>query len=185
MEPDFFNELFSEDGQEESVSAQELRLVYIARHADYNIFKDLKDLTERGRRDSRTLVESMRGSIGEGKRRVYLLSSTALRAIQTSEFIADEFGLTDYQKEERIHTEGDNLPVGTLELIDEHFELAKSGGYEAFIVCAHFEVVNAYPGRFVQANGPEDYGPCRPPEKGEAVEISFPGCVRRILPSRA
>ena len=150
--------------------------LFVIRHGEYGVDYNLDDI---GRQQIESLVEQMKKIVGEIKNGFYLLSSTAPRAEQTAEIIAQAFGLEGFAKDKRLFTEGGYIPNSLLEEIDgmisPHRETTG-----VIALSTHYEVVKKYPMHFLKKEfGREER--IRGLDTGEGVHFDLEARTYQII----
>jgi len=155
-----------------------MRHLFVIRHGHYAG----RDLSDRGREQISHIAEDMKAIIGEMHNGHYLLSSTAPRAEQTAEIIAQAFGLEAFDKDERLWTGGGYISPEEVEAIDGMIAPHKDK-HDIVTISTHYEVVGSYPSHIAKTLfGRDEY--IRRPEKGEGVHLDLEAKTYQMLPRR-
>lgn len=150
--------------------------VFFVRHGQYEGEK----LTKQGIDNTDVLAEEMRNIIGGSGEGVYLLSSSALRAVQTAEIIADTLGLDDFYRENGLAVDVPSITRVARDLLDKTFEEQRYMS-RIFIAVSHLGVVKDYPPYFMGKHFNNKKW-IAPPNKAEAAHINMLDGSYEILP---
>lgn len=161
-----------------------LKHLFLVRHGSY--ISGSGDLTEGGIRQMRAMAGAIRERVAAG--RTCLVSSVAKRAVNSSNVLIEELGLSDFEREEYLWS-GPDVPRD-LDTYWKSHDCARVMGIvqarerqaDALVVVTHLEVAEDFPTYFVQQRfDPEDKG-IRELEKGEGVYFDLEGKRYEIIP---
>jgi broad specificity phosphatase PhoE len=156
-----------------------------ARHGDY----DSRSLNEEGREQIKRLAASIYDVAGEVH--FLLVSSAALRAVQSSEIIADKLGIPDIEKEiyiwDAIDVPSDKKHETYLFEPDGEKLMRLVGEWEARAEGALIIVSHGHMAELIATEFGEKYGIAVPEYKlkcGEAVYVDPETKSHRLLPGK-
>ncbi len=157
-----------------------MRYLFVARHGEYG--DDDGRLNQDGFRQMETLGRYMKQILNGGS--VYLVSSAAPRALDSSEVLAAQLGLTEFEKMSYLWSgkdaeDGwDYKSEGLMQIVEERRERA-----DGLVMVTHLEIVDSFPTRVMEKLGkPSRIGEVK---KGRAVCIDFDDVVYRLIPEQA
>ena len=158
-----------------------MKHLFIVRHGVYH--KEGLDLTPRGIAQIQKLAKEMKAITGGISRGHYLVSSSARRAEQSAQIIADAFGLKSFETKKNLWTNSwDDFYPELLNEIDEIVESHRDT-HEIMTLVTHYEVVNSYPSYASKwLIGREEK--IRKILKGRAVHFNLENRTYQIIPNR-
>jgi len=121
-----------------------LKDLVIVRHGDYD-YGAGDPLNARGREQAQTLAEQLKSVIDGAS--TYILSSTALRAIQSAIPLAEQLGVGFVETDRRLWMNGEFLSDKEREDVDE-FIGKRRESYENIILVGHLLLARYYPTHF-------------------------------------
>lgn len=118
-----------------------MKHLFVMRHGDHI----RGALTEESEIQIRTVADRMKEIVGEMNNGFYLLTSTAPRAIQTADVIANALGIKEYAKDERLRTSSGQL-ISSQHLQEIDGMIAPyTDTNDAVAIVTHYEIVGEYP----------------------------------------
>jgi phosphohistidine phosphatase SixA len=128
-----------------------MKNLLLIRHGDYEGF----DLTVRGRDQMSLIANEIKKITGKNQDQLYLLSSTASRAEQSAEIIADKLGLKNFDKNEELRIEKGYVSEENIKSIDKL--ISKYFDKAAIIVVSHLPLILPYANHVTKKiNGRDD-----------------------------
>lgn len=121
---------------------------FAVRHGDYD--EGIGCLTRSGNRQMDSLAEQMAEISGTSS--FYLLTTTSIRGLQSSDRIARKFRIASYIKDELFHSEGEVLlPKKRMIAIDRLLEHPRKT-HESVAIVSHWDIIHSY-GRHLREQG--------------------------------
>lgn len=152
-----------------------MKNLFLIRHGKYN--GKTGNLTDWGKKQVSEVASQMFGDCKQING-IYLVSSDALRAVQTSEIIAKCFNLAGFLTDEELHTEGEELSEKQIQYVDTLVTSSKENN--VVIISCHYDTVHSYGEYFLNFHGIAHDE--IEPETGEAVHINLEEKMYLILP---
>ena len=155
-----------------------MKHLFMVRHGKYD--SKTGNLTNWGRTQINELARQMNRACGGLESSFYLLSSSAPRAEQTAEIIADALGLDSVDRDGRLLNEEDKLREKEIKLIDTMLAPYRTA-YDGIVVATHYSVVKSYSEYLLE----NEFGKSDveiEPEAGEAVHFDLIAKTFQILP---
>lgn len=149
--------------------------LFLTRHGKYD--EETGNLTNWGKKQAWEVASQMLKAC-EKIDSVYLISSNAPRAVQTSEMIKLCFKLDDFFIEEELNTEKEELSEKQIQHIDTL--VTSNEGNDVVIISGHYDTVHSYSEYFLNFYGIINDG--IEPETGECFHYNFPSRKYQILP---
>ncbi|MDR0650504.1 MAG: hypothetical protein LBG59_03735 [Candidatus Peribacteria bacterium] len=117
--------------------------IILARHGEYNDSNG--KLSAYGRTQIVSLAESIQGIFPDiSAEKVEFCSSTAERAVESSEVLQSVLGLNDPIQDEMLYSSGGYLKSQKVDWLKERIEALERGNKEYLLVVTHYEFVNYF-----------------------------------------
>lgn len=137
---------------------------FAVRHGDYD--GDSGHLNPEGRQQMNSLATQI-AQISGGSPGFYLLSSTALRTIESTDEIATKLVLPSYVKDDLLFGEGEELlPKARMIAIDRLIETPRRN-FRSVAIVSHWDVVYSYGRHLREQGGAKE----KPPEEFADLEM--------------
>jgi len=152
--------------------------LFLVRHGDYT---QTKRLSAVGERQIQKLAEQIKAADANLRNGFTVVSSPSLRAMQSAQIIAREFGLDSIAKHCVLFSEGED-PLSPEKLEDIDLVVGRYMQNHGVAVVSHWDVVYHYSRYFCERELGMGCGGIREPEKGEAVHFDLRRKRYEMLP---
>jgi len=163
-----------------------MRHLFLVRHGDYCNDNRLSSL---GRDQMRVLGANIKTILDE--RPAVIISSTAPRALDSSEVLMKELNLTEFEREPLFWTSGDSpicnhfaslayYPRSALDVTVDYIE-QKGQNTENLIIVSHEEITRSIPGYFL-ARVWEKQERIAHPQKGQGIHFDCQSRLYQMIP---
>jgi phosphohistidine phosphatase SixA len=155
-----------------------MKHLFVVRHGDYD---GNYRISEKGRKQMETLGTAIKKVLNKGL--THLFSSTAPRALDSSQILAEQLGLPQFEQIPALWS-GNDAPIGSYYLAPDKLiafidkERDKANG---LIIVTHLEIIGDFPKYFLKKEFGEDkiIGEF---DKGHAFHLDLERKAYQILP---
>jgi phosphohistidine phosphatase SixA len=162
-----------------------MKHLFVARHGKYDYIEGIPRLNKEGIEQMKILGEKIKEIIGEGS--IYLVSSTAPRALDSSKVLKSELGLSGFEELPYIWS-GSNAGKESWErdysknrknnLLNVVFE--RENYADGLVLVTHLEIVESLSSNFLKKVGEKGYPPS--PTKGRAIHFDRERKTYSLIP---